>query len=371
MAHYKEFGGWSNAAKDLILALDSIGIDVVCRNIKLTGANNEVPDRILELEQKDLLNVTHCIQHLLPHHLIGSNNFKKNIAYFVDETIHFRKNIWHMHLNLVDEVMVPNNQMKENLSNLIKPKVSYVPHAVDIDKLKTSIETESHNPFSSSQLQNAYKFYTITEWSNRKNIESIIKAYLSEFTKQDNTVLILKVNKFGLQPRQVQEIVQNHINEIVKIMRIYKNDKDIPRIICIPDKLTDEDIVNIHKACDCFVLPSHGEAWSIPSFISMAYGNTPICSNEGGPKEFIDANNVNTGSLISGTLEIPKSTDQAFDFIYTGKEAWFKPNEIELKSKMRFYYENQIKNNQDGIMQASKFDYTIVGNMIKGILNNE
>ena len=52
IGHYKEGSGWSNAAINNILALDSIGIDVVCRNIKLTNSENEVPERIKELEQK-------------------------------------------------------------------------------------------------------------------------------------------------------------------------------------------------------------------------------------------------------------------------------------------------------------------------------
>ena len=30
--HYKEGTGWAQAAIDYILALDSVGVDVVCRN---------------------------------------------------------------------------------------------------------------------------------------------------------------------------------------------------------------------------------------------------------------------------------------------------------------------------------------------------
>ena len=50
IAHYKEGTGWSQAAIDYILAMDSVGIDVACRNVSLTGANAEVPKRLLELE---------------------------------------------------------------------------------------------------------------------------------------------------------------------------------------------------------------------------------------------------------------------------------------------------------------------------------
>ena len=36
VGHYKEQGGWAQAATDYILALDSVGVDVVCRNVTLT-----------------------------------------------------------------------------------------------------------------------------------------------------------------------------------------------------------------------------------------------------------------------------------------------------------------------------------------------
>ena len=41
IGHYKEFGGWSQAAIDNILALDKIGVDVVCRNVTLTQDRKE------------------------------------------------------------------------------------------------------------------------------------------------------------------------------------------------------------------------------------------------------------------------------------------------------------------------------------------
>tara|TARA_Y100000356_G_scaffold108495_1_gene94854 strand:+ start:502 stop:744 length:243 start_codon:yes stop_codon:yes gene_type:complete len=43
--HYKEGTGWAQAAIDYILALDSVGVDVVCRNINLTGVEHQVPKK--------------------------------------------------------------------------------------------------------------------------------------------------------------------------------------------------------------------------------------------------------------------------------------------------------------------------------------
>ena len=49
IGHYKENGGWSQAATDQILALDSVGVDVACRNVTLTQDKENVHPKILEL----------------------------------------------------------------------------------------------------------------------------------------------------------------------------------------------------------------------------------------------------------------------------------------------------------------------------------
>lgn len=65
IGHYREGTGWAKAAIDYILALDSIGVNVVCRNLPLTNNNKPVPERISELEQKSVENIDYCIQHVL------------------------------------------------------------------------------------------------------------------------------------------------------------------------------------------------------------------------------------------------------------------------------------------------------------------
>ena len=47
---YREGTGWGQAAIDYILAMDSVGIDVVPRAVKLNNNQPELPQRILELE---------------------------------------------------------------------------------------------------------------------------------------------------------------------------------------------------------------------------------------------------------------------------------------------------------------------------------
>ena len=137
IAHYKEFGGWSQAATDNILALDSVGVDVVCRNVTLTKDKEEVHPRILELESKSSKGCDICIQHVLPHHYVQSDVFKKNIAFMETETLNIKHLNWFYQMSLMDEIWVANTTSKEALeSHSIAPPVKVIHHACDTEKYK-------------------------------------------------------------------------------------------------------------------------------------------------------------------------------------------------------------------------------------------
>lgn len=370
IGHYTEFSGWAKASIDNILALDAIGVDVVCRPVRLTNAqNHNLPEKIQELELKDTENVTHCIQHVLPHHLCGTQTFIKNVAYFEDEGIHTKKNLWHNYLNLVDEIFVPNHQSKHNLQEFVSKKISVVPHAIDINKIKENINKPIQS-ISLSKYQNAYKFYSILDLNDRKNLDDIIICFLTEFTKKDNVVLLLKIKKFGIEGNKLSELVGKTINEYINSLRLHNEVFNFPDIAIISENLDDQQIAELHKSSNCYVHPSHAEAWSIPAFEAMAYGNTPICSKEGGPLEYIDEQNPNTGMLIDGQWNTSVCRDVAFPFLFTGNDLWFNPSHIKIKQSMRYYYENKKTiNKEEGLIQASKFDYHIIGQHIKELLN--
>ena len=365
IGHYKEGSGWSNAAINNILALDSIGINVVCRDIKLTNNSADIPKRIEQLESKDLSNVDYCIQHVLPHHLVGSSKFKKNVAYFVHESSNIIHTNWYVNLKQMDEVWVPSLYAKNKLEEEgLETKV--LPHCFDTHKYRTE-----YPKIDFQDVNSYFKFYTIADINDRKNVDSIIKCFYSEFSNHEPVCLVLKLKKYGMGESELSSYISTKINEIKKNMRMYKNSSSYPKQVVITSNMTNDQIYSLHQTCDCFVGISHGEGWSIPAFEAMCFGNTPICSNEGGPSEFIDPENKSTGCLIDGTYGVCNHSNPAFSNIFTGNEEWFIPSESETKRAMRFYYESRSDiNRTDGIKRAKSFTFEKVANMIKGYLND-
>jgi len=364
IGHYKESSGWSRAATDLIMAMDSVGIDIVCRNIKLTSKIGDIPNRILELEKKSISDVKVCIQHVLPHHIVGTSKFNKNISYYVGESSTLKYNNWLSNLKMVDEVWVPNKDLVNNLKSDGIEFAKYAPHAFDLSRYNKKISSRLN--FGSKN--STFKFYYIADLNDRKNIETVIRCFHSEFGRYEPVSLVLKVKKFGIHPQELQKHVSEICNSIKKNLRIYPSLEDYHDEIIISDEMTEEEIDILHHSCDCLVNTTHGEGWSIPAFDAMCFGKTPICSNEGGPKEFIK--NRDSGTLISGIRGVCEHSDAAFQNIFTGRESWFIPDEDEIKAAMRFYYENRESIDRSrGLADAQEFSYQNVGNLIKELLN--
>lgn len=372
IGHYKEFGGWAEAAKNYILALDSVGVDVVCRNVTLTR-DAEISGRLKELEEKDTDNCDVCIQHVLPHHLCGSNKFKKNIAFLASESVSIKHHPWFDYLQQMDSIWVPNSSSKELLiGDGIELPVSVVPHTFDLSKYKKQYKT-----LNIPEAQGKFTFYYIGDINDRKNIDSIFTCFHSEFDISEEVALVVKANKFGHSPEQVHSMLDNRATEVKKKLRMYGDLRKYRKDIIIPNRIEEDALYALHNQLDCFICPSHGEAWSIPSFEAMAFGSTPICSNFGGPPEFI-SDDEKTGFCVDGIFSTCKCSDSAFPDLFTGREYWFTPCEMQIRTKMRRYYEkhlenpikNMVENKAAGLSQAEKFSHEVIGKLMEEILND-
>lgn len=364
IGHYKEGTGWSVAAINNILALNKQGIDLVTRNVRLTKEVN-VPEEILELEKKDLNNVDVCIQHVLPHHLVATTKFKKNIAYFANETftIKYASN-WLQCLKMMDEIWVPCNFSKESLKRDGLKNIKIVPHACNVEDYIDAKEIYAHG-----LIKNNFKFYYIGDTNDRKNLDDIIRCFHVAFSPSEPVDLILKIGS-PMGENNANELINRKSETIKRELRLYSNLLDYKKEFIISRNLSRKEILNLHSICDCYISPSHGEAWNIPAFEAMAFGSTPICSRTGGPMDFIDDSNKNTGTLIDGVNKICNHQNAAFPFLATGRDMWFEPDDQKIIDTMRYYFENKDSIDRSaGFAQAKNFSYEKVGAQMMEYIN--
>lgn len=369
VGHYREGTGWGNAAIDYILAMDSAGIDVVCRPIKLNSRNVDLPERILELENKSSSGSDVCIQNVLPHHMDYNGRFKKNIALYFIETSSCAHSIWPNRINQLDEAWVCcNHNVAASKNSGIDIPLSVVPIPCDVSRYESS-----YGNLNVETTKNTFCFYFIGEVTRRKNLAALVKAFHLEFSPNEPVSLVIKANKFGETPESLFLHIQEICEQVKRNLKLYKDTKDYKKEVILTQHLTDEDMLKLHSSMDCFVMPSFGEAWCIPAFDAMGFGNTPICTNVGGMADFVQ----DGGILVDGNPEPVFGMVDTFQDICTGQEDWVNINIRLLQNSMRHIYtlKNTNKNvyeHKRNLCRKDSYNYSHenIGRLIKERLEN-
>lgn len=371
ISNYKDGTGWGNAATDYILAMDSVGMDVVCRSISFNGGKGEVHPRILELERKSIRHSNVCIQHLLPHMLDYNGRFEKNISLYESETSNFKSSRWTEYINTMDEAWVVNKQMAEaSLSSGVESPIRIIPHTFD-----TSKYDKEYKPLDIPYMdtENRFVFYFIGEAIRRKNIFALIKAFHLEFDVDEPVDLIIKASKGGMSDEDCGQYIKELCDTVKQNLKLYPSNDLYKSEFITTGFLDSEKMMRFHRTMDCFVMPSYGEAWCLPAFDAMAMGSTPICTNVGGMSDFLSDGG---GTLVDGVLEPAFGMTETFQDLYTGREDCVSVNVRKLQKAMRrMYYLASISDSKYTNLQrqgreiANKYSYENIGNKIKEALN--
>ncbi len=363
---YRDGTGWAQAAIDYILSLDAVGIEVVPRAFKLNAYDGPIPDRILELEQRSTIGCTHVIQHVLPQSMEYHGGFQKNIGLYASETTNFTSSSWANRLNMMDEVWVINEQMMEaaHASGVTVP-ITVIPHACNIEKFQQGYEPHK---FRQEFGEEDFFFYTIGEFNRRKNFSALLRAYYTEFDPSEPAHLVAKINVPGQDKDQAAATFTKFCQDCKANLKLFNDPNTHKQIKVLSSRIDDIGILRLHNTCDCFVSPSHGEAWCIPSFEAMAFGKTPIVTNWGGFRQYMTGE---TGWLIDYRMDQVHGVDNTFDDLFTGREEWASVSIQHLRSCMREAFENhalRAAKSEAGISKAYDFTYEVIGERMEKAL---
>jgi glycosyltransferase involved in cell wall biosynthesis len=363
---YRDGTGWGHAAQDYILSLDSVGVDVVPRYIKLNNNVVDIPEKISKLELKSDKDCNVVIQHVLPHMMDYNGNFDKNIALYVTETDHCKNTTWPERISLMDEAWVPNKFMAETAC--VNSKIScphyVIPHAADMTKYQKEYE-----PLIIPEIDGKFVFYFIGEINRRKNLGAMLKAFHLEFRPEEDVSILIKAHLPGQTEEESLNSLSSMCSKVKEGLKLYEKDfyhKEI--LLC--QYLREEEIMRLHQTCDCFVSTAFGEAWGIPIFDAMAMGKTPICTETGGPQDFLG----DGGYLVKSNKESCFGVLDSFPELYVGNESWDAPSINEIRRCMRSAFENKKERENKaraGIEQSYKYSYSNIGLLMKRTIEGE
>ncbi|MFX3624796.1 MAG: glycosyltransferase [Ectobacillus sp.] len=240
---------------------------------------------------------------------------------------------WIEKINELTEIWVPSAFNKETFAaaGVEEERIFVMPAGLDGKKYDPKRVT----PYQLKDVK-SFKFLSVFDWNKRKGWDVLVRAFMQEFDPKEDVCLILKVSKWLEQNTHPRE-------EIMKLARSLGL-ISIPHIHIIETTFTEEEMIQLYKAADAFVLPSRGEGWGRPYMEAMAMALPTIGTRWGGQTAFM--NDTNSYLIdVEGLLPIDRSIPY-FGQLHGHK--WAEPSEEHVRLLMREVYENTAKAKQIG-----------------------
>lgn len=331
---YRDGTGYSHAAIEYIMSLLETDADIVCRHVEMTQTSGDCPDIINDLERKNVEGVDKILQYNLPLTYV-KNGRAENVGGFAYETLGMPSNEWLSGINKMDKIIVPCEFQRDNVLRFSSSKPTYVvPHSVDTSE---EYRNEDLEDIKLPIDKNTLVFYTISENTPRKNLQSLILSYFMAFSASDNVALVIKTHTPGIKGSAAKNQIQQLIEAIKSQSKRFGNDSVFPRVIVTTDYVSDKKIRAIHRLGHVFVSASHGEGWCLPFIDAINNGNAAIIPEFGAfldHKSYLEKIGVDyVSGLISPCFGASNSLG-----VYTSNESWFTISIGDMASKMHKLY---------------------------------
>ena len=277
----------------------------------------------------------------------------KNIGYTVWETSRLPNN-WVSLCNQLDAILVPCSWNVDVFkSSGVSVPVIKVPHTINIKDFNIDGEMERIDAIP----QDKYIFYSIFQWTARKNPVGLISAYLSEFRPSDKVCLVIKSYMENNSDEDKTKVI-SAITEVRKSLQLMTY--NTAQIILVHGALSSHGIMSLHNQGDCFVLPHRAEGWGVPIMEAMLFGKPAIATGFSGNMEFMNKDN---SYLIDYNITPVSGMGKP---TYHGWMDWAEPHICSIRNNMRHVYENQDRAKimgEVGRQSLSRLDWNEVGKL--------
>ncbi len=243
--------GYGYAAMTNVTALKKAGHLV---NVHTIGAPESIVPAA-QFEGKPEVVIMHLQPHAWPNLRVQG---ALNVGYTTWEADRIPKE-WIPWMSQADQVWVPSQWNKQVFERcgLILP-IHVIPHCV---KPPLTALKEGDRP---------YRFYTIATAHVRKNLKGLLAAFKEVVKAYDNVELWVKTSG---------EEAGNYKYQ-------FESSGVWDKVNWIQDVLSNREIQELHRVCNCFVSLNTGEGFGVPIADAIAHGNEVVTTGYGGHLDF-------------------------------------------------------------------------------------
>jgi hypothetical protein len=314
--HPFDASGYGQAARAYIHALHSAGVALSV--IDLSTHARQVGDHLVETLIAEPNGADFHIFHGVPH-VWAQEAFRvpNAIAMTVWETDTMPLQ-WANTLNHTLEVWLPCEFNIEAFQRHLRRPLAKIPHPI----MPRNGHGNGHTPAFRELSPDAFVFYSIFEWQDRKSPHEQLLAYLRAFSAQDNTAFVIKTNP-GAEGAAV-----------LALKEARRQTRSNAKVILCAEAWTEEQIAGLHRRGNCYVSLHRGEGWGYPLFEAACAGTPVVATSYSGPLEYLDAEHH---QLVRCSLT---SVRQTYTY-YHPRMKWAQPDIDDAVARMRWVYEHR------------------------------
>lgn len=357
MAPISDGSGYAEASRNYIAALATAGVDVSATAINFENVNTDYgrAGRFAEAALERRVNYPIQVMFLPPEHY---PTYRDPSAYSIglfDWEMGWIPREWVDICNTLQEIWVPCHWTAE------VAKKSGITRSIHVFGHCASPEDYSDGPaLEFPEIPKGwFKFYSIFQWTERKNPEGLLRAYLTAFTDRDPVVLILKTYGENYSDDETRAVM-GRIEEVKRKV----GGAHQPKVLAILGMLTKDEMLGLHRMGDCFVLIHRAEGWGLPHFDACMMGKPVITTNYSANLEFTTTEN----SYLVGYKPVLVSGMDWFPW-YAKDMTWADPDVGECTGAMRRVFKHRKQASARARMAQAyvhkKFSWSAIGAQMK------
>lgn len=324
----KDYSGYGEANRHAVAALHAAGVNVIGKLVSYSqesadfGTIGKLVNQICENQGNYRIKILHTTPDQFNRYM---EKGVYHIAHFFWETDKLPEDFVEG-LNLVDEIWTGSkaNEQAMKSSGVIKPIFIY-PQAIETDR-----DWPEPYEIPGFPVKN-FLFYSIFEWTDRKNPTALLNAYWQEFDGRDDVGLLIKTyfKNFTLANRRM-------IKNQIEVMKSRSGAKKPPPVFLYLDLMDRQQVMRIHKTGDAFVSAHRGEGWGVPQVEAALAGRAVISTGYSGVHEYFE--NDKTAKLLPYEMIKLRGMSHSSRW-YDGSQNWADVDQEALKKAMRWAFE--------------------------------
>lgn len=347
--HFFEAGGYAKVNRNLAIGLKSLEVDV---KIESVGNKNQLTEdemrKISSMKGKVSKNSIQIHSVVPTFGIVGVG--RNPILYTTVESYTVSKQFIEI-ANGYKEIWVTSDFCKKILEKHGLQRPCFViPDSVD-----SSIYYPNGDRYSFKPKLKNFIFVSVFGWSYRKGYDVLLKAYLKEFSGDEDVSLLL-VTRYQNETKRsniIEKTIQEHIN--------CSGNKNPPNIVRCHKIIPEDQMGNLYRACNAFALFSRGEGFSLTHAEASLCGLPVIGTNCSGQTMFLKKDNsflVDIDYLEKvqpGVMHIHYWDGQEFPALKSEKVI----NQASKQMRYVFEHYEEARNRNEKLRQFIMSNYSI------------